>query len=528
MSHPSLFESNPEKIAPVSAIARSVSKSAGFNWLFLTNQLNLMMILASGLLMSREGFGDKYYQDLLTSYPGWIPLFPNSIPRTLVDRVVAEARHLSPVAVEVDIAAIEGPAKMVLPFGALQDIILPTGLSDTASMLLVKAPLPLQMVKKIYFASVDDKKSFVSRAQSQYGNVPEAWFDKATDKKRFTGKSICPVNAVDDWRSEIGSIARAQAMGSMFTLFFHLANRSDLGSRFFQWLTGTLDDCPGIDPLLKFLPAWFIPKVESSQDSIQVSIFWTLVNDIVSAQAIDLSRDVALAALRREIDHLENSDKDRYHAKLNQLCLDLEALRGLSDDTLDDLFKRHTRPFSRALILFFLMNHCRELLEFEHKALDASDLLAAAILFGAREGWIDLAVDLRHSQRFADGMVIRMADYCHITNASGVVFAAPTPSILPLRALLEKIGDGRQQKGAEEAMIAIARAQNWNCIETTIRLPKGEYRFLVEPGSTRLVLEGDIRSVHSRVKREAFWNLLSRLPLPLPEPLEALARKIAE
>ena len=42
--------------------------------LLVTNHLNLMYILAAGLVMPPAGFGDKYYRDTLECFPGWIPL----------------------------------------------------------------------------------------------------------------------------------------------------------------------------------------------------------------------------------------------------------------------------------------------------------------------------------------------------------------------------------------------------------------------------------------------------------------------
>ena len=43
--------------------------------LLVTNHLNLLYMLAAGMVMPPSGFGDKYYQDTLACCPGWIPLF---------------------------------------------------------------------------------------------------------------------------------------------------------------------------------------------------------------------------------------------------------------------------------------------------------------------------------------------------------------------------------------------------------------------------------------------------------------------
>ncbi len=49
-------------------------------WHLATNQLNLMFLLAAGLVTGPKGFGRKYYLDPLSVAPGWIPLFAERIP----------------------------------------------------------------------------------------------------------------------------------------------------------------------------------------------------------------------------------------------------------------------------------------------------------------------------------------------------------------------------------------------------------------------------------------------------------------
>jgi len=43
--------------------------------ILVTNHLNLMYMLAAGLLMPPSGFGGKYYGDTLAAFPGWLPVF---------------------------------------------------------------------------------------------------------------------------------------------------------------------------------------------------------------------------------------------------------------------------------------------------------------------------------------------------------------------------------------------------------------------------------------------------------------------
>ncbi|MGH7293323.1 MAG: hypothetical protein ACRELB_00245, partial [Polyangiaceae bacterium] len=67
-------------------------------WYFSTNQMNLMSILAAGLVMSPRGFGGKYYSDSLSAHPGWIPLFA-AVPKEVVRGSHEEEKFLIPILV---------------------------------------------------------------------------------------------------------------------------------------------------------------------------------------------------------------------------------------------------------------------------------------------------------------------------------------------------------------------------------------------------------------------------------------------
>ena len=60
-----------------------------------TNHLNLMYMLAAGLVMPPAAFGDKYYRDTLECFPGWIPLFIGKVPSEAIASTTREAGHRS-------------------------------------------------------------------------------------------------------------------------------------------------------------------------------------------------------------------------------------------------------------------------------------------------------------------------------------------------------------------------------------------------------------------------------------------------
>jgi len=500
--------------------------TSSVDWLYITNQMNLMMILAAGLFMPQQGFGDKYYRDLLQLFPGWIPLFPGSVQQDLVEQVISEAHHLKPTIAQLDISRLNGQAKAVKISLALRDIELPGELDENDVMILVPAPLPTSLIQEIYFPSLEEKKDFISQAKSNYKNVPVSWFKTGTRKKLFNGpRSVVDINSIKAPAQPEISINRSQAVGAILTIFFHLANRSEYACHYYQWIFEE-GDASGFDPILQQLPGWLDNTHIDEDVGIQVRLFWTIVEHIITAPVPE-SRDVVIGVLDREIGLLSDSDKWENQHKLQMLKDDLQGIRGLSDHTRSSLFEKHTKPFSRSLILFFLYNDCRELLEFDHSSLNDTDYIVAAILFGAREGWINLANDLRHSQEFSENIAYHMAAQCHRSAETGLKLKQPPKRVIPLRELLDKEDSNKRlQKKRTEAMLEITRQMNWDCIETAISLEKGEYRLIVDQRGTRLILDGDLKRVYAKVDQEKFFDFFAELPLPLSKKWEKIARKI--
>ena len=61
------------------------------------------------------------------------------------------------------------------------------------------------------------------------------------------------------------------------------------------------------------------------------------------------------------------------------------------------------------MILFFLRRDCADLLEFDDDRLNEADRLAAAVLFGLRDGWLGLPLRLRAVPGLSAAVSYRMA-----------------------------------------------------------------------------------------------------------------------
>ena len=113
-------------------------------WHLVTNHLNLLYMLAAGLVMEPSGFRGKHYADSLGAIPGWIPLFRNAPPAKTLEEAVSERRHLRPCIVSFDLSGVSGPVQVLSREGKIRNADLPNlRLGKEGVCILVRAPLPL-------------------------------------------------------------------------------------------------------------------------------------------------------------------------------------------------------------------------------------------------------------------------------------------------------------------------------------------------------------------------------------------------
>ncbi len=140
-------------------------------WLLATNHLNLLYMLAAGLIMSPRGFGAKYYQDLLSIYPGWIPLFANNIPAAVIKQTLKEGKHLKPCLLSLNLSSLSGNIKGTGADNKVRDLIFPDEIDANTHTILIPAPLPVIWIDAIIFRSRDEKTAVLNDA-GDFQNVP--------------------------------------------------------------------------------------------------------------------------------------------------------------------------------------------------------------------------------------------------------------------------------------------------------------------------------------------------------------------
>jgi hypothetical protein len=506
-------------------------------WHLVTNQLNLMFLLAAGLVPGPRGFGRKYYLDPLSVAPGWIPLFADRIPPGAQEQATSEEKHLHAVAAAVDIGALRGPIRALDGEGRLRALQWPDEASGDEQMLFVPAPLPIGWLQSILFPS-NDARAAVREQAADYANVPLDAYKQQVKATLFrSGPSPSwPLTGLM-LPDRDHPIHQVSAVGAVQALLVGLGNHGMTLAKASRLLADADGETPEHtdDPLLRALLQWAEGTGEPEEREAQTRMLTRLLHAIVGAKTeADDSADawcppdthqVVLDTLEEERQRLT---EPKWREGLARLIDDLKGLLGLGDATTSELLKRHSRPFSRALILFFLRQGCDELraLAADQPSLTDQDLVVAGVLFGARSGWMGLPRTLKDIPGLAAATTHRMAAMSHRDQGSGLDLGPAPPRVRPLLELLWPDESGwtrRQRDGA----LRLARGMAWQAVlKTRISLGKGDYRLQVDGRGAHLLIDGDVKAVNTQVDPDQLLEWLSKAPVS-PE-VEAEVRSILE
>ena len=191
--------------------------------LLVTNHLNLMYMLAAGLVMPPAGFGDKYYRDTLECFPGWIPLFIGKAPIEAIESTTREAGHLKPIIVQLRLSGLSGRVIAVADDG-VRELEFPARFSGTERVILVPAPLPTSWIESITFQSADDKRACEADAKD-FGNVPlEDFKPRKSNKAQFAKAPGAPWPPAAGPSERTAPLQQPLAAGGVMAMLLQFAN----------------------------------------------------------------------------------------------------------------------------------------------------------------------------------------------------------------------------------------------------------------------------------------------------------------
>ncbi len=516
-------EPTTPKQEQVDAVAQS--------WLLVTNHQNLIYMLAAGLVMGPAGFFGKHYRDPSSELSGLLPVFRGGVPDAAIQQSVSENKHLRPCAVELDLAGLIGPVCLVSRDGVVSSGTLPLRIGSNSGALLIRAPLPMALVKRLVFRTSTDRKEFEAAARS-FANVDLSGLRIDVSEECFnTAQSVPwplpdqPRDSVQDWVDQ--PPARGEAIGGGLAMLYQLANRSDLCCSVYRMATGAgdVEDAALVqrDPVLAELVPWIESGGRRPDSPLQAQLFWGAVQALVDARlSVSAERpvDIVLGYLDDQLNGLQESG---HQTRLERLVSDMRGTFGLGGGTISQLFERHKGTLSRPLLLFCLRERCVDLLEFSHPDLSDEEFVLAAILFGVRDGWFGLPVELRTAIGLSRFVEHRMFEAeCKQRSAKLSLDHAPQRPI-PLRELLMR-GDGTWSVAQTASLAKVFDRLGWqDCIVSRIRLSQGQYRLNISAEGVEVVVRGGIRLPTVEVDKGALLKKISQWP-PLPREIESEMR----
>lgn len=508
-------------------------KISAKRWMLLTNHLNFLYMMGAGLIMGPSGFYGKYYRDTLGLIPGWIPLFNDKIPKSLMAEVVAEGGHLRACRAYLDCKELNCDIFALNPNGEIRSGRFQDMLASETMAIFVPTPLPVSLLTEVHFNSAEDRDETKSRALDA-SNV---------DLSRLKLTVSTPAEADVSWppaqelplrdQDEIAGLAAAQARGGVLAMLSRFADRSDIGLAAFRV---AFDRTPrpgdlatiGTDRILSPLPGWLSGEDVQIADDVPVRLFWGAVDCLAKGLENKTSlkpRNQILEFLRQKYEELPAGDK--YKSRLHRLITHLrEIAGGLPGGTTGDLLSQENGSFSRSLLLFFLKDSCEEFSSFAHELIGDSEYVLAAILFGASTGWQGLSEDMRGIDTQETFISIYMAECAARAESRRASFGNYPQRHVPWRELFEPTnGDWSTTQKAEA--LDISRKMNWDdCIRTHINLGRGSYQMKIDPAGLHFFLKGDIRAVETTVEMKTFMSRIHEIKVTKKKEKES--RKLLE
>lgn len=497
-----------------------ISKIAKYKWKFVTNEMNLSVMLGSGLVMPPSGFGNRYYQDTLQLVPGWVPLFPNNIPKQVFDYSAEELPKLrAPCFVELELEALSCIAWRYDGV-AWEQIQFPEGLNGAEALLLLPAPLPLNLIKeRIYF--VDSKRANAFKSSlSDYGNVILEPFKTGMRKAEFNkrGDFCWPVKVEENTGPQPRDVnlAAVDAIGGAVTALAILSQSNKAAKEAYQVIAER-----------------FIPSEENQSDT--ASLFG-VVSDWAQEGEIQTAKNEPFALLVQCLyEHVGTGEFgsfiDIILVKFTEITAKafpenssalasahdlIELLRNTAQspqDTPENLLRKHEKQLQQVLLGFVFRQTLSELLHSPLPIdLQPERAAAVALLAGLQEGWQTLDSHYKQQQNCHLLVPSVMATLAHRLAKTGMQL----PKVVAPLLLSEHFAGEKWTARQKNAAVHLAKQNKWNCISTRIRLGLGEYQLEVGRSGAEIVLDGEVK-VSPEVDREKFYEGLQSLQLIEPE-----------
>ena len=406
-------------------------------WLFPTSTNNLRMILAQGLMTSPQGFS-KYYQDSLSDYDGYLPLFNHQIRAESLAKAISESDHLMPCLLEFDLAGVSGQVTAIVK-GVRNEISLESLATDSVvdiEKIFIPLPVPLGCISKVIFKNNEDIETFRKDAKIRSNVVLNKLKLQSTkaDSRLFeasgTESSLELNNTELDKPYELPPAKPdypiIYAYGGMLALLFYHAKNGILSHRLFddiaQKKIPEIDDSK--DHLIpNFVHEYFHGGIDESKSGNK--ILKGIADSCISRGTQDDFKNTVIGFLR-------NSSWDKESEKRSgQLADKLQDYASNSSRSVSEWFDSAKSDIEKVLLMLFTRDDSDSFIDYNNPNISFSEreILLFSLFFGIRDGFIKLPAFLRKYNGLQEYTSFKMADYAHKKMGSGISFKEIKPPL---------------------------------------------------------------------------------------------------
>lgn len=457
-------------------------------WFLPTNTENLKGIIAQGLISGSDGL-DKYYQDVLENYPGYIPLYNKCIPKYALTKATQEVPNLTLCLLEIELKNIEITAKTIQ-----DNQWIDTPKVGNYEQILLLAPLPLSCIKSVIFESNEKIKEFENE-QKLYSNLILDGIklqSTKVDKKLFSAlkqESLeIKAPAILQLTNSV-NYTKVYAFGGLLANLFYFAKNGRKSNGVYQSFCQNFasDAYPEIS-------YYFATSVVD-----QSSEFQNIYNGILNGLNQKTFKDDIVY-------FLESNTNQKTNKRSAEIANRLREFEGHSTKPVSEQLSNASK-LEKVLLMLFHREDTQGLIDYNFKDFSESDYLSFALMFGIRDKFSKLPAFLKRYSGLQNFISEKMAEYAHITIEHKIVVKTSNKP-LTIMEMLEK-------DLIKKRLIKSLKVET--CIQTI--MPKkpfhhdngqNTYSGFVEP-SYRIIEDEYFKVLNQRVIAKEDYNKFAKL-----------------
>jgi hypothetical protein len=479
-----------------SSVKRTSSPS---RWLYGTNFENIKNIIAQGLITGPDGF-TKYYIDVLEMFPGWIPLFNRNVPINILEKSTSEATDLKVCVVEFSLEGLSGLVKALgkistqelLAEQELIDLDLKQLNENEVDVLFVPSPLPISLIKTIFFQCEEDQKIFEDEC-AIVRNVSVTDLTLSIDSNFFSN------NITFGFFKELElpdlpekNYDKIYSFGGLLATLFYFSKNGVTSNNIYHSMCEFRK--ANVDVNIDIIHVYQYVQNELQTGTEISSMYMGLLDAISTSKDV---RDDIICFLSNS----DNFEEDKIKVRANEISESLGTCYQVGEKTASEQFKAAKSPLEKMLVMIFLRDNIEDLMGYYLEGFNELDYLLFAMVFGIRDKFIGLPRFLRDYKGLQGYISIKMAEYAHLNYGKKLTFLEAYKLAKPLTL------SDMFEKDSFKIWLANERPKI-NCLETTFKIPNGSYRLNSTSTGLELVFEGDAKKPRVKVIDDIFYRAI--------------------